>query len=46
MQEATPGGRVMSHQLKVGFFSNAFGTLPWTWSRAPIDEFTVWQLRR
>ncbi len=31
----------MNVRRKVGFFSNGHGALPWTWSRVPLDEFTV-----
>lgn len=46
LTDTTRGGRVMNVRRKVGFFSNGHGALPWTWSRAPLDEFTVWQLVR
>lgn len=46
LTDTSVGGRVMNVRRKVGFFSNGHGALPWTWSRVPLDEFTVWQLVR
>jgi hypothetical protein len=46
MTDTSDGGRVMNVRRKVGFFSNGHGALPWTWSRSPLDEFTVWALVR
>jgi hypothetical protein len=36
-----PGGRVMDREVHAGFFSNAWGYLPWSWGRDFVDAFTV-----
>ena len=46
LTDTSRGGRVMNVRRRTGFFSNGHGALPWTWSRAPLDEFTVWEMVR
>ncbi len=41
-EDRTPGGRVMSDGSGAGFFSNAFGFLPWTWGDDLIDAIDLW----
>jgi 4-amino-4-deoxy-L-arabinose transferase-like glycosyltransferase len=40
--ERRPGGRVMSSGA--GFWSNAWGFLPWTWGQDVVEQFDLWQL--
>ena len=42
--DATPGGRIMSRAACAGFFSNAWGYLPWSFGTADIDRFDVWRV--
>jgi hypothetical protein len=42
--ENCPGGRVMDYEEGAGFFSNAFGTLPWVWSSKDNNKFEVWRI--
>jgi 4-amino-4-deoxy-L-arabinose transferase-like glycosyltransferase len=42
LREAGPGGRVMGEGA--GFYSNAWGYLPWTWGTGEIEHFRVWQV--
>jgi pimeloyl-ACP methyl ester carboxylesterase len=44
IEEREPGGRLMSHTLGAGFFSNEWGYLPWVWSDEVLDAFDLWQL--
>jgi hypothetical protein len=44
LADATPGGRVMSRPACAGFFSNAWGYLPWSFGTAEIDRFEVWRV--
>lgn len=44
MSESTTGGRVMSKREGAGFYSNAWGFLPWAWGSSEIDRFEVWQM--
>jgi hypothetical protein len=44
IEEREPGGRLMSHTLGAGFFSNEWGYLPWVWSDEVLDTFDLWQL--
>lgn len=39
-----PGGRIMSRAAGAGFYSNAWGYLPWTWSDDVLDRYTLWRL--
>jgi hypothetical protein len=39
-----PGGRIMSKQAGAGFYSNAWGYLPWVWSDAVLDRYTLWRM--
>ena len=45
MGMASHFGRVISGPDDVGFYSNGFGYLPWTWRNGPIERFTVWRVR-
>jgi hypothetical protein len=38
------GGRIMDGRLGVGFYSDAWGYLPWTWSRQSLPEYVVWRV--
>jgi hypothetical protein len=44
LQDASPGGRVMSHEVGAGFFSNAWGYLPWGWGTKPLATFDLWRI--
>jgi len=44
LADDTPGGRLMSKDLVVGFFSDAWGFLPWAWGDDVVDELTLWRL--
>jgi hypothetical protein len=44
VEDATPGGRLMSAEAGVGFFSNAWGYLPWGWGTEPLDTFDLWRI--
>ena len=43
LQEATPGGRIMSGVHGSGFYSNAWGYLPWAWGNDPIEIIDVYR---
>ena len=43
LQDATPGGRIMSRQHGSGFFSNAWGYLPWAWGSDIIELIDVYR---
>ena len=38
-------GRVMSGKGGVGFYSNKFGYLPWSWRNGEIENVTLWRVR-
>ena len=38
------GGRVMSRQNDIGFYSNTWGYLPWGWGNDEINRFEVWRI--
>ena len=38
-------GQVMSARRGVGFYTNGYGYLPWTWVNDPIEHVTVWRVR-
>jgi hypothetical protein len=40
-----PGGRVMDKEAGAGFYSNAWGFLPWSWGRDFADSFSVTVVR-
>lgn len=42
--EDRPGGRIMNRQAGAGFYSNAWGYLPWVWSDAVLDRYTLWRM--
>ncbi len=44
IEDANPGGRVMSHEVGAGFFSNGWGYLPWGWGTEPLDTFDLWRI--
>jgi hypothetical protein len=44
MSSDTPGGRIMSRTAGAGFYSNAWGYLPWAWSDEVLDRYTLWRL--
>lgn len=39
-----PGGRVMSRPDGVGFYSNFWGPLPWSWSCRELCRFELWRM--
>ena len=43
-EDATRGGRIMGGFPGAGFYHNAWGYLPWTWGRDPINRFEVWRV--
>jgi hypothetical protein len=45
LQDAGPGGRIMSFALGAGFYSNYFGLLPWAWGDDPSDRLELWEIR-
>jgi len=38
-------GQVLSPNDGVGFYSNAYGYLPWTWRNGEVERVTVWRVR-
>jgi hypothetical protein len=44
LQDAGPGGRIMSVRLGAGFYSNYFGLLPWAWGDEPSDRLELWSI--
>jgi len=44
LADERPGGRIMSRQDGAGFYSNAWGYLPWTWSDSVLDRYTLWRM--
>lgn len=42
-EDRTPGGRVMNLAADAGFYSNAWGYLPWSWGDGVIDAIDLWQ---
>jgi hypothetical protein len=44
ISDEAPGGRIMSRRGGAGFYSNAWGYLPWTWSDEVRDRYTLWRL--
>ncbi len=44
IEDLSPGGRLMDVQLGVGFYSNAWGHLPWIWSDNLLDAFDLWRI--
>ena len=38
-------GRVMSPEDGAGFYSNWYGSLPWTWRNGEIEALTLWRVR-
>jgi len=44
LESREPGGRLMDRPSGAGFFSNAWGYLPWSWSDSTIDRFDVLQV--
>jgi hypothetical protein len=44
IEDASPGGRLMSAEAGAGFFSNAWGYLPWGWGKEPLDTFDLWRI--
>jgi hypothetical protein len=45
LEDAAPGGRIMSRELGAGFYSNYFGLLPWVWGDGPSDRLELWEIR-
>ncbi|MFA6092730.1 MAG: hypothetical protein WCU88_11825 [Elusimicrobiota bacterium] len=43
--DLTPGGRIMDQSLGAGFYSNAWGCLPWAWGSTEIDRFVLWEIQ-
>lgn len=44
LEDREPGGRLMSQQGGAGFYSNAWGYLPWVWNDEPLDVFDLWRV--
>lgn len=44
IEDPAPGGRTMSHEVSAGFFSNAWGYLPWAWGDLPLDIYDLWRV--
>jgi hypothetical protein len=44
LEDRKPGGRIMNVRLGAGFFSNAWGYLPWAWGDEPLDTFDLWRI--
>jgi hypothetical protein len=42
--DATAGGRIMSRADDAGFYSNAWGELPWAWGSSDLERFELWQV--
>ena len=43
LQDATPGGRINSSIHGSGFYSNAWGYLPWAWGSDPIEIIDIYR---
>jgi hypothetical protein len=41
IEERGWGGRIMDANLNAGFFSNAWGFLPWAWGDGLVDGFDL-----
>jgi hypothetical protein len=41
LADDSPGGRIMSFKDGTGFYSNAWGLLPWAWGSGLIDRFDL-----
>lgn len=41
---STPGGSLLDAQNDVGFYSDGFGRLPWSWEPAGKLRFELWQM--
>jgi hypothetical protein len=44
IEDREPGGRVMDAAAGAGFYSNAWGYLPWAWGDDPLDTFELWRV--
>lgn len=44
LEDRRSGGRHMDTALGVGFYSNAWGHLPWIWSDNLLDAFDLWRV--
>ncbi len=44
IEDAAPGGRVMSKRLGAGFYSTRWGLLPWAYGDDLRDRFELWQV--
>jgi hypothetical protein len=44
IEESGPGGRVMDKKLGAGFYSHAWGYLPWAWGHNVLDTFDLWRI--
>jgi len=43
-EDASPGGRIFGGFGRAGFYSNGYGSLPWTIGRDAITRFEVWRV--
>ena len=43
LQDATPGGRIKSRIHGAGFYSNAWGYLPWAWGNDVIEIIDIYR---
>jgi 4-amino-4-deoxy-L-arabinose transferase-like glycosyltransferase len=44
IEDARPGGRIMSFALGAGFYSNYWGLLPWAWGDEVLERLELWEL--
>jgi hypothetical protein len=44
IEDARPGGRIMSFALGAGFYSNYWGPLPWAWGEEVLERFELCEL--
>ena len=44
VEDHSPGGRLMERALGAGFYSNAWGDLPWRWGDSLLDAFDLWRV--
>lgn len=44
VEDHSPGGRIMDPAVGAGFYSNAWGYLPWGWGSDALDEFHLWRI--
>jgi hypothetical protein len=44
IQLTDPDLRIMNPAAHAGFYSNAWGYLPWAWSSAPVNTYRIWSV--